>query len=285
MAAAARAHPELVWSPRHPRRRFAQFHFGAAPLTTDVKADSFVAHAYWILAHPSVVRIYHRQVIPAIILAAGKSERMGRPKALLPLTTGDTFLTRIIATLREAGVDDIVVVLGHEPEVIVAVLDERDVSARVVINPDYEAGQLSSTIAGLDVIDRPGVVAALVAPVDMPLVAPATVRALLDRYRQTGAEVVRPARGSRHGHPMVIDRSLFDVLRNADPSVGPRLVIRAHASATGDVEVDDDGAFLDIDTPEEYEQLLSGLQQRAGLTTCSPPREEALRPDSSGRVP
>ena len=127
--------------------------------------------------------------------------------------------------------------------------------ARFVENPDYEQGQLSSLLAGLRVVDRPGVVATLVTLVDVPLVGAATVRAVVDRYHATHAPIVRPVRGAAHGHPVLIDRSLFDALRRADPAVGAKAVIRANVSAAGDVAVDDDGAFADADTPEDYERL------------------------------
>ncbi len=123
-----------------------------------------------------------------------------------------------------------------------------------LVNERYAEGQLSSLVAGLAVADRPGVVAALVTPVDAPLVAVATVRAIVAAYQRSGALVVRPARGGEHGHPVLVDRRLFDELRQADPSVGARAVIRAHAAATVNVMVDDEGAFVDIDTPEEYER-------------------------------
>ena len=193
-------------------------------------------------------------MIPAIVLAAGKSTRMGRPKAMLPLDSGDTFLTRIVRTFASA-VEDVVVVVGHDADAIVSSLTAPDLSARFVDNPDYEQGQLTSLIAGLRVIDRPGVVAALVTLVDVPLVSAATVRAVVDRYRQTHAPIVRPVRGGEHGHPVLIDRSLFDAIRHADPALGAKPVIRANVSTAGDVEVDDDGAFADADTPEDYERL------------------------------
>jgi molybdenum cofactor cytidylyltransferase len=195
-------------------------------------------------------------VIPAIVLAAGKSTRMGRSKATLPLDGGDTFLTRIVRTFAAASVEDVVVVVGHDADAIIASFANVDLVARFVENPDYERGQLSSLLAGLRVVDRPGVVAALVTLVDVPLVSAATVRAVIDRYHQTHVPIVRPVRGQEHGHPVLIDRSLFDVLRHADPSQGAKPVIRAHASAAGDVAVADAGAFADADTPEEYDRLL-----------------------------
>jgi len=196
-------------------------------------------------------------MIPAIVLAAGRSSRMGRPKANLPLAGGDTFLSRIVRTLLDAGIDDVVVVLGHDPEPVAAALAGTGLPVRLVVNREYDRGQLSSLVAGLGLVDRPGVSAVLVTLVDAPLVSAATVRAVIDRYRATGAPIVRPTSGPRHGHPLLIDRSLFGELRAADPASGAKPVVRAHASAEGDVEIEDEGAFADVDTVEEYRRLLS----------------------------
>lgn len=197
-------------------------------------------------------------MIPALVLAAGRSSRMGRPKATLPIEGGDTFLARIVRTFLEAGVDDVVVVVGHEADTIVREFSTSGLPARFVLNQDYDRGQLSSLVVGLGMVDRPGVAGVLVTLVDVPLVSADTVRAVLDRYRRTHAPIVRPTSGSRHGHPLLIDRSLFDALRAADPEVGAKPIVRAHASAEGDVEVADEGAFLDIDTAEEYARAVSG---------------------------
>jgi CTP:molybdopterin cytidylyltransferase MocA len=193
-------------------------------------------------------------MIPAVVLAAGKSTRMGRTKALLPLGS-DTFLSRIVRTFRAAGVDDVVIVLGHDAEAVAEMLKAREVSARVVLNPAYESGQLSSLLAGLQMIDRPGVTGMLLTLVDVPLVSADTIRKVIERYRATGAPLVRPVDNHRHGHPVLIDRRLFDALRRSDPATGAKPVVRAHASPAGDVPVDDEGAFLDVDTPAEYDAI------------------------------
>ena len=195
-------------------------------------------------------------MIPAIVLAAGRSSRMGRAKASLPLG-GETFLTRIVRTLLEAGVDDVIVVVGHEADTIASIFAGSGLPARFVVNSDYDRGQLSSLVAALALVDRPGVAAALVTLVDVPLVSSGTVRAVLERYRETRAPVVRPTSGARHGHPLLIDRSLFDELRAAAPEHGAKPVIRAHASAEGDLPIDDEGAFVDIDTEEDYLKWVS----------------------------
>jgi CTP:molybdopterin cytidylyltransferase MocA len=195
-------------------------------------------------------------VIPAVVLAAGMSTRMGRLKALLPLTDGDTFITRSVRTFLDAGVDDVVVVVGHEGDLVTQALDDSGLPVRIVNNRDYRSGQLSSLLAGLSAVDRPGTTALLLTLVDVPLVSPATVRAVVERYVRTRAAVVRPVRGNEHGHPVLIDRALFPLIRTADPAVGAKAVVRAHVSSAGEVPVEDDGAFLDIDTAEDYERLV-----------------------------
>lgn len=195
-------------------------------------------------------------MIPAIILAAGLSTRMGgRTKALLPLADGQTFVTRLLHTFYTAGVDDVVVVVGHEAASIQAALAETTLPVRVVPNPDYRSGQFSSVLAGLNAIDRPGVTAMLMTLVDVPFVSAATVRLVLERFHATAAPIVRPVRGEQHGHPVLVSRALFAPLRAANPSHGAKPLVRAHASPLGDVEVDDPGAFRDIDTPDEFAQL------------------------------
>jgi molybdenum cofactor cytidylyltransferase len=132
---------------------------------------------------------------------------------------------------------------------------------RVVVNRQYESGQFSSLLTGLRAIDRPGVQALLLTLVDVPLVSAATVRAVIDGYRATHAPIVRPvnpADSSRHGHPVLIDRRLFDSLRAADPAAGAKPIVRSYASRAGDIPIDDEGAFLDIDTPEDYERVTRG---------------------------
>jgi molybdenum cofactor cytidylyltransferase len=115
-------------------------------------------------------------------------------------------------------------------------------------------------LAGLGAVDRPGVTACLLTLVDVPLVSAATVSAVIDRFRETGAPIVRPVHGPRHGHPVLVSRALFRELWTADRSEGVKPIVRAHVSAAGDVEVDDEGAFTDIDTPEDYARTLGALR-------------------------
>ena len=183
MPAAFRTHPELIRRPRHIRARVAHVHLRAASHAANV--NPHVAHARNSSLNRStslnsqLPNVRSPSVIPAVILAAGRSRRMGRSKPLLPLGTGETFVSRIVRSFLEAGVDDVVVVLGHEADAVASNLMESGVAARFVVNEGYQAGQLSSVLRGLNAIDRPGVAAMLLTLVDVPLVSPSTITGLL----------------------------------------------------------------------------------------------------------
>jgi molybdenum cofactor cytidylyltransferase len=194
------------------------------------------------------------RMVAAVVLAAGFSSRMGRPKALLPAGPGGTtFLARIVDTLRRVGLERVVVVLGADAQPIQTSIEAAALAVEAVENPDPSRGQLSSLLVALTMLEEAEAV--LVMPVDQPLVTAETVARLMRVYREGHAPVVRPCRGPRHGHPVIFDRSVFGELRRADLSRGARDVIAAHIAEVADVEVDDEGAFVDIDTPEQYERV------------------------------
>ena len=196
-------------------------------------------------------------MVRAIILAAGASSRMGRPKAGLPIgRDGETFVSRLISTMLAAELPEVIVITGATPEVTRAAWRGQDPRVRFVDNPAWQSGQLSSLLTGLDVPSGVPIEAAVVTLVDIPLVSVETVKTLVQSWRATRAPIVRPARGDEHGHPVIFDARLFDELRGADPSAGAKRVVRQHAREILDVPISDDGAFRDIDTPDAYEQLL-----------------------------
>jgi molybdenum cofactor cytidylyltransferase len=194
---------------------------------------------------------------------------MGRPKAALPIGhRGDTFLNYLLRTLYAAHIPDIIVVTGGASDVTRAAAGRVRRRVRFAHNNEWSTGQLSSLLRGLE--ERPDdlVEAALVTLVDSPFASPATFGRVLDTWRRTRALIVRPARGEVHGHPVMFDRALFAELRAADRSVGAKAVVRAHAHHILNVEVDDAGAFVDVDTEQDYRAALRHLAL-AG-PTCLP---------------
>ncbi len=199
-------------------------------------------------------------MIPAIILAAGRSERMGRPKALLPSGPGGwTFVRRVATTVCAGGAEEALVVGRPDDEALRTEVEQLAVRVRYVENPDADRGQLSSVLAGLAAADHPGVSAVLVVPVDAPLITASTVATLLARFRAGAGPIVRAVYQGRHGHPVIFGRAVFDALRRADPSVGARAVLRAYAAQVVDVETADPGVVGDVDTPADYQALPTEL--------------------------
>jgi CTP:molybdopterin cytidylyltransferase MocA len=195
-------------------------------------------------------------MIYGIILAAGASSRMGQAKAALPFgQTGETVLSRIVSTLLAGGLPRVVVVGGAHIDAVRRAMPSHEPRAGVVEHPGWSQGQLSSLLAGLDAIDDPLLEAIMVTPVDVPLVSAATVAAVVAAWRRTRAPIVRPVSGTRHGHPVVFDRSVFAALRSADATVGAKAVFALQRDRIVNVEVNDPGAFEDMDTPGDYERL------------------------------
>lgn len=189
--------------------------------------------------------------VAAAILSAGRSSRMGRPKALLPGADGRTFLEAVVGRAREAGLDPVRVVLGAHRQPILRALPA--LAPDVVSNEQVELGQLHSLRLAL--ASLPGSTAACVMfLVDHPLVAAGTVEQLVATWRRERSAAVVPAFGGRRGHPVLLDRRLFGPLCDGSLDGGARAVLRAHADEVAEVAVDDSGVLHDVDTPEDYEE-------------------------------
>lgn len=190
--------------------------------------------------------------LPGIILAAGSSTRMGRPKALLPL--GDsTFLARLIETFA-ACCSPVIVVLGGDADKIQSALTP---SVVVAFNPDHPLGMLSSLQTGLANVaaNAPGVVFTLV---DHPRLKVTTLESVLEQFAQSGAEVVIPRYEGQRGHPVAISRRVAQELLVTPKLGSPKDVIRGHRAATVFVDLNDPAIVEDIDTPEEYRAVDEG---------------------------
>jgi len=189
-------------------------------------------------------------MITAIILAAGQSKRMGRPKMILPWGE-TTVLGQVIATFEAAGVEDILVVIGGDGERLEASVGD---SVRTVFNPDYANGEMLSSIqAGLAEL-KPEVEAALIGLGDQPQVRERSVQSVLEEYTQSKASLIVPSFQMRRGHPWLVARQHWQEILNMRFPESPRDFLNRHTNDICYVEVDDPGILKDLDTPEDYLQ-------------------------------
>lgn len=199
-----------------------------------------------------------RRRIGAIVLAAGQSKRMGEPKLLLPW--GETTIIRqVCQQICASPLHEVVVVTGETDDAVRAQLEGLRV--RVVHNPRAAQDEmLSSLKVGLDAI-WDSCEACMIILGDQPRVQPATIAAVLSAYNQGLGRIVAPSYNKRRGHPLLIDRSFWQGLKDLPKNKAPRDLLRANENAIFHVQVDDDGILQDIDTPEDYKQA----RQVAGL--------------------
>lgn len=193
-------------------------------------------------------------MIAGIVLAAGRSRRMGSPKAFLRLGQA-TFLERAVAALRSGGCDRVIVVAGpaSDPPAREIADAAGHLGAEVAVNPDPGSEQVDSLRAGLRVAGDDAE-AAVVTPVDVPGVTAELVRAVIDAFRATAAPVVQPYDGERHGHPVLFARRVWPELLDGELPDGARTVIHAHDAERAEVRVP--RLHADVDTPDDYRRLV-----------------------------
>lgn len=196
-------------------------------------------------------------MIVAVILSAGESSRMGRPKALLPID-GVRFVEKIVSTLKSTDVGNIIVVLGHNAEEIRRKISDLPVT--ILINHDYKQGQLSSLQVAIRLLESSGtpVDGILVHLVDHPYIEAKLVNLMIDRFYETKKLIVVPRFQDRRGHPVIFARALFSELLAAGTDQGAKPVVHAHRDDTLEIDTDDKGVLIDIDTPEEYRLHVKG---------------------------
>ena len=196
-------------------------------------------------------------MIVAVVLSAGESSRMGRPKALLPID-GVRFIEKIVTSLKSTKVGKIIVVLGHDAEAMRQKISDLPVT--IVVNDEFKTGQLSSLIAAIRAIESSEesgeVEAILVHLVDHPYLSVKLVNLMIDRFSESGKAIVIPRYQQRRGHPVIFARALFSELKRARLDQGAKAVVHAHRGDTLEIDTEDEGVTLDIDTPEDYRRYV-----------------------------
>jgi len=201
-------------------------------------------------------------VLAAVILSAGQSSRMGTPKALVTLR-GKSFLAHLLEAAQHPKIGLVRVVLGSGDEEIRRALNLPD--EIVVLNPDWQRGQLSSIQAAVLALDADPIGNALDAdpigsnaldgillcPVDHPLVSRALVAALVAAfYSDAKPPIVVPTFRARRGHPVIFARSLFPELLVAPEDEGARAIVWTHAAEVAEVPTDEEGVVLNLNDPD-----------------------------------
>ncbi len=197
--------------------------------------------------------------IGAVVLAAGMSRRMGRPKTLLPWRPGEVVIQAVVDVLLPFAAP-VLVVGGHRISEVSRAVTPR--GAQVVMNPDYQTGEmLSSFKVGLAALPDE-VDAALIALGDQPRIQAAVVAALIAAFPDASGGIVAPSYAMRRGHPMLIARRYWGEFMALAEEDAPRTVIARHQDAITYVICEDDSVLGDIDTPEQYahERAKAGLE-------------------------
>lgn len=194
-------------------------------------------------------------MISAMVLAAGKSTRMGRQKLLLPIGEG-TVISQIVDEVLASPVDDVLVVVRGDREAIEQALEGRTV--RFVENPDIDGDMLSSVRCGLKAMGQPDGI--LVVLGDQPRISRHVVAALIRALGDDGDRIVVPVYQGKRGHPLLFSAAYRQEILESYDGVGLRGLMMAHADSVCEVEVDSPAVLENMNVPPDYERI----RQRRG---------------------
>src|SRR5579864_556906 len=189
-------------------------------------------------------------MLAAVILSGGSSERMGSPKALVPFQ-GKTFLEHLLEITKHPSIGVRRVVLGAHAEPIAK--EVHLAADEIVINEDWEAGQLSSIQAALRSLPE-GTEGMLLCLIDHPLVTENLVAELIEKFRASHAPIVLPVYEARRGHPVIFSAAVYDELLNAPADKGARAVVWAHRGEVTEVYTHEEGCVLNLNDPETLQR-------------------------------
>lgn len=186
--------------------------------------------------------------VSALVLAAGKSERMGQPKQLMPFGTS-TIVEQTIDNLLRSDANDLIVVLGYKAEEVREKIADRPV--RITVNRAYQRGLSTSIIAGLSLVDEKSQ-AIMIALADQPVIDSKTINRLINEFNSHDKGIAIPTYRGRRGHPVIFSIKYKEELFHLKGDIGGRQIIREHPDDVLEVAVDSEGINIDIDTGSDY---------------------------------
>jgi molybdenum cofactor cytidylyltransferase len=192
-------------------------------------------------------------LLAAVILSAGASSRMGRAKALLPYREG-TFLEHLIEVTRHPRIGVTRVVLGAGGQEIQTIAKLHP--SMVVLNKDWERGQLSSIQAGLRSLKKIITDGIVLCPVDHPLISARLIGDLVEQFYAERKAIILPTYNGRRGHPVIFAKSLYKELMSAPEDKGARAVVWAHAADILEVPSEEEGVVLNINDPDMLKRAM-----------------------------
>jgi len=190
-------------------------------------------------------------MLVAVILSGGASRRMGSPKALISYQ-GASFLEHLLSVTRHPAIGVRRVVLG--PDAVEISQQVKLAAGEIVINKDWEQGQLSSIQAAVRSLPA-GTEGMLLCPVDHPLVSARLVNSLIVTFLETRAPIVLPLYEGRRGHPVIFSASVYEELLRAPPETGARAVVWAHKNGVQEVSTTEEGCVLNLNDPDAIVKL------------------------------
>ena len=191
-------------------------------------------------------------MLSAILLAAGESKRMGKPKQLLPFGQS-TLLEQAIDNLLNSAVDEIIVVLGYKVEEVKKTIAVKPV--KMVVNPNYRQGMSTSIIAGLILVDSQAQ-AVMLALGDQPSVDSQTINQLIEEFYRHDKGIAIPTYRGIRGHPIIFAIKYKQKLLGLKGDIGGREIIKHHPDDVLEVAVDSESVISDIDTRNDYRSQL-----------------------------
>lgn len=206
-------------------------------------------------------------MLAAVILSAGESSRMGSPKALVPFR-GKTFLEHLLEIIRRYSESHMNanggsqigwtrIVLGAHADEIFAKLSLDP--AKVVLNPNWKSGQLSSIQAAIHSLPENETNGILLFLVDHPLISADLLHKLIQQFYESGRPIVLPIYRGKRGHPVIFARQLYDELLTAPEQEGARAVVWAHAAEVLEVPTEEEGVVLNLNDPEALREAADRL--------------------------